>query len=71
MCNTIASWYPAGREAKNVEPETELLHGTGNYFEHFKDGLILYRMDERYPIGYNLAERHVRPFTVTVHATPS
>lgn len=33
------------------------------YFDHFKDGLFLYRRDGRYPIDNNLAERQVRPFT--------
>ena len=34
-----------------------------SYFDHFKDGLFLYRRDGRYPIDNNLAERQVRPFT--------
>lgn len=34
-----------------------------SYFDHFKDGLFLYRKDGRYPIDNNLAERQVRPFT--------
>ena len=34
-----------------------------SYFDLFKDGLFLYRKDERYPIDNNLAERQVRPFT--------
>ena len=33
-----------------------------NYFDHFKDGLFLYRKNGRYPIDNNLAERQVRPF---------
>ena len=34
-----------------------------NYFDHFKEGLFMYRKDGRYPIDNNLAERQVRPFT--------
>ena len=34
-----------------------------NYFDHFKEGLFMYRRDGRYPIDNNLAERQVRPFT--------
>ena len=34
-----------------------------SYFDHFKDGLFLYRKDGSYPIDNNLAERQVRPFT--------
>ena len=34
-----------------------------NNFDHFKEGLFMYRKDGRYPIDNNLAERHVRPFT--------
>lgn len=34
-----------------------------SYFDHFKDGLFLYRRDGRYPIDNNLAEHQVRPFT--------
>ena len=34
-----------------------------SYFDHFKDGLFLYRTDGRYPIDNNLAERQVKPFT--------
>ena len=34
-----------------------------SYFDHFKDGLFLYRKDGNYPIDNNLAERQVRPFT--------
>ena len=33
------------------------------YFDHFKEGLFMYRRDGRYPIDNNLAERQVRPFT--------
>ena len=28
-----------------------------NYFDHFKEGLFMYRRDGRYPIDNNLAER--------------
>ncbi len=34
-----------------------------NYFDHFKEGLFMYRKDGRYPIDNNLAECQVRPFT--------
>ncbi|MDY2703526.1 MAG: transposase [Prevotella sp.] len=34
-----------------------------NYFDHFKEGLFMYRKDVRYPIDNNLVERQVRPFT--------
>lgn len=34
-----------------------------NYFDHFKEGLFMYRREGRYPIDNNLAERQVRPFT--------
>ena len=34
-----------------------------SYFDHFKDGLFLYRKGGSYPIDNNLAERQVRPFT--------
>lgn len=34
-----------------------------NYFDHFKEGLFMYRRDGRYPIDNNLAERQVPPFT--------
>lgn len=34
-----------------------------NYFDHFKEGLFMYRNDGRSPIDNNLAERQVRPFT--------
>ena len=34
-----------------------------NYLDHFWDILFLYRKDGAYPIGNNLAERSVRPFT--------
>ena len=33
------------------------------YFDHFKEGLFMYRKDGRYLIDNNLAERQVRPFT--------
>ena len=32
-----------------------------NYFNHFKEGLFLYRKNGEYPIDNNLAERQVRP----------
>lgn len=34
-----------------------------NYFDHFKEGLFMYRKDGKYPIDNNLAEHQVRPFT--------
>ena len=34
-----------------------------NYFDHFKEGLFLYRTNGNYPIDNNIAERQVRPFT--------
>ena len=34
-----------------------------SYFDHFKDGLFLYRKDGNHPIDNNLAERQVCPFT--------
>lgn len=34
-----------------------------NCFDHFKEGLFIYRKNGRYPIDNNLAERQVRPFT--------
>lgn len=33
-----------------------------NYFDHFKEGMFMYRKDGRYPIDNNLEERQVRPF---------
>ena len=33
-----------------------------NYFDHFKEGLFLYRTNGNYPIDNNIAERQVRPF---------
>ena len=33
-----------------------------SYFNHFNDGLFLYRKDGCYPIDNNLAEPQVRPF---------
>lgn len=33
-----------------------------NYFDHFKQGLFLYRTNGNYPIDNNIAERQVRPF---------
>lgn len=33
-----------------------------NYFDHFKEGLFLYRTNGEYPIDNNLAERNVRHF---------
>ena len=32
-----------------------------NYFDHFKEGLFLYRTNGNYPIDNNIAERQVRP----------
>ena len=33
-----------------------------NYFDHFKEGLFLYRTNGNYPIDNNIAERQVLPF---------
>lgn len=51
-------------ELRNENPKRSYyMEQALSYFDHFKDGLFLYRKDGRYPIDNNLAERQVRPFT--------
>ena len=70
--NTLRNWLKKGKrhldrlimELKKENPKRSYyMEQALSYFDHFKDGLFLYRKDGNYPIDNNLAERQVRPFT--------
>ena len=55
MCNTRAKGILLAEELKKENPKRSYyMEKALSYFDHFKDGLFLYRKDGRYPIDNNL-----------------